>query len=147
MGRGSKLTFLQRRHPDSLQTHEKKHSTELIIQFSSVQFSHSVVSDSLRPHESQHARPPCPSPTPAVDSNSCPLSQWCHPTISSYAMPFSSHLKCFRASGSFPMRQFMASTMCLYRIFGVSLSTKQKTVPCGTVSEGFPSLTLVLPHR
>ena len=60
------------------------------FQFSSVQFSHSVVSDSLRPHESQHARPPCPSPTPRVDSNSCPSSRWCHPAISSSVIPFSS---------------------------------------------------------
>ena len=58
------------------------------IQFSSVQFSLSVVSDSLQPHESQHARPPCPSPTPGVYSNSCPLSQWCHPAISSSVIPF-----------------------------------------------------------
>ena len=56
----------------------------------SVQFSRSVVSDSLRPHESQHARPPCPSPTLGVHSNSCPLSQWCHPAISSSVVPFSS---------------------------------------------------------
>ena len=60
--------------------------------FSSVQFSRSVVSNSLRPHESQHARPPCPSPTPGVHSNSCPLSQWCHPAISSSVVPFSSCL-------------------------------------------------------
>ena len=59
-------------------------------QFSSVQFSRWVVSDSLRPHESQHARPPCPSPTPAVHSDSCPSSQWCQPTISSSVVPFSS---------------------------------------------------------
>ena len=58
--------------------------------FSSVQFSRSVVSDSLRPHESQHARPPCPSPTPGVHSDSCPSSQWCHPAISSSVIPFSS---------------------------------------------------------
>ena len=58
--------------------------------FSSVQFSHSVVSDSLRPHESQHARPPCPSPTPGVHSDSRPSSQWCHPAISSSVVPFSS---------------------------------------------------------
>ena len=58
------------------------------IQFSSVQFSRSVVSDSLRPHESHHARPPCPSPTPGVHSNSCPSSQWCHPAISSSVVPF-----------------------------------------------------------
>ena len=57
--------------------------------FSSVQFSRSVVSDSLWPHEPQHTRPPCPSPTPRVYSNSCPLSQWCHPTISSSVVPFS----------------------------------------------------------
>jgi len=57
------------------------------LQFSSVQFSLSVVSDSLRPHESQHTRPPCPSPTPGVHSNSCPLSRWCHPAISSSVVP------------------------------------------------------------
>ena len=61
-----------------------------LVQFSSVQFSHSVVSDSLRPHELQHARPPCPSPTPGVHSNSCPLSRWCHPAILSFVVPFSS---------------------------------------------------------
>ena len=60
------------------------------LQFSSVQFSHSVMSDSLRPHESQHASPPCPSPTPGVHSDSCPSSQWCHPAISSSVVPFSS---------------------------------------------------------
>ena len=75
----------------------------------SVRFSHSVVSDSLRPHGLQHARPPCPSPTPGVYSNSCPLSWWCHPTISSSVVPFSSCLQSFPASGSFPMSQFFAS--------------------------------------
>ena len=60
------------------------------LQFSSVQFSHSVMSDSLGPHESQHASPPCPSPTPGVHSDSCPSSQWCHPAISSSVVPFSS---------------------------------------------------------
>ena len=73
------------------------------------QFSHSVVSDSLRPHGLQHTRPPCPSPTPGVYSNSCPLSQWCHPTISSSVIPFSSHLQSFPASGSFQMSQLFAS--------------------------------------
>ena len=68
----------------------KSCSILLIIQLSSVQFSHSVMSDSLRPHESQHARPPCPSPTPRVYSNSHPSSQWCHPAISSSVIPFSS---------------------------------------------------------
>ena len=75
----------------------------------SVQFSCSVMSDSLWPHGLQHARLPCPSPTPRACSNSCPLSQWCHPTISSFAVPFSSHLQSFPASGSFPMSQFFAS--------------------------------------
>ena len=70
---------------------------------SSVQFSHSVVSDSFRPHEPQHARPPCPSPTPRVHPNPCPSSRWCHLTISSSAIPFSSYPKAFPALGSFPM--------------------------------------------
>ena len=69
----------------------------------SVQFSCSVVSDSLRPNESQHARPPCPSPTPRGHPNPCPLSRWCHPTISSTVVPFSSCPQSFPASGSFPM--------------------------------------------
>ena len=75
---------------------------------SSVQFSHSVVSDSLRPHESQHARPPCPSPTPGVHSRSRPSSQWCHPAISSSVVPFSSCPQSLPASGSFPMSQLFA---------------------------------------
>ena len=74
-------------------------------QFSSVQFSRSVVSDCLRPHESQHTRPPCPSPTPGVPSDSHPLSQWCHPAISSSVVPFSSCPQSLPASGSFPMSQ------------------------------------------
>ena len=73
--------------------------------FSSVQFSHSVVSDSLWPHESQHAGPPCPSPTPRDYSNSCPSSQWCHPAISSSVIPFSSCPQSLPASGSFPVSQ------------------------------------------
>ena len=73
--------------------------------FSSVQFSCSVVSDSLRPHESQHARPPCPSPTPGVHSNSRPLSQWCHPAILSSVVPFSSYPQSLPASESFPVSQ------------------------------------------
>ena len=73
------------------------------------QFSRSVVSDSLWPHEPQHTRSPCPSPTTRVYSNSCPLSQWCHPTISSSVVPFSSCLQSFPASGSFQMSQFSAS--------------------------------------
>ena len=73
------------------------------------QFSHSVVCDSLQPHGMQHARLPCPSPTPEACSNSCPSSQWCHPTISFSVIPFSSCLPSFPASGSFPMSQFFAS--------------------------------------
>ena len=72
----------------------------------SVQFSRSVMSDSSQPHEPQPARPPCPSPTPGVYTNSCPLSRWCHPTISSSVVPFSSRLQSFPASGSFQMSQF-----------------------------------------
>ena len=77
--------------------------------FSSVQFSHSVVSDSFRPHESQHTRTPCPSPTPGVYLNSSPSSSCCHPTIASSVIPFSSHLQSFPASGSFQMSQLLAS--------------------------------------
>jgi len=76
--------------------------------FSSVQFSHSVMSNSLRPHESQHARPPCPSPTPGVHSNSHPSSQWCHPAISSSVVPFSSCPQSLPVSESFPMSQLFA---------------------------------------
>ena len=76
--------------------------------FSSVQFN-SVVSESLQPHRLQHARLPCPSPTPRACSNSCPLNQWCHLTISSSVAPFSSSLQSFPASGSFPMSQFFTS--------------------------------------
>ena len=75
--------------------------------FSSVQFSHSVMSDSLWPHELQHARPPCPSPSPRVHSNSCPSSQWCHPAISSSVVPFSSCPQSLPASESFPISQLL----------------------------------------
>ena len=79
------------------------------LSLSSVQFSCSVVADSLRPHGLQHARPPCPSSTPRAYSNSCPLSQWCHPTISSSVVPFSSCPQSFPASGSFQMSHLFAS--------------------------------------
>ena len=84
------------------------HRIKVLIIFRpySVQFSRSFVSDSLRPHELQPLRPPCPSPTPGVYSNSCPLSWWCHPTISSSVIPFFSCLQSFPASGSFPVSQF-----------------------------------------
>ena len=86
----------------------------------SVQFSFSVVSDSLWPHELQHIRLPCPSPTPRACSISCPSSQWCHQTISSSVIPFSSRLQSFPASTSFPMSQFFASDG---QRIGVSTST------------------------
>ena len=78
------------------------------VQFSSVHFSHSVVSESLQPHESQHARPPCPSPTPGVHSNSRPSSLWCHSAISSSVIPFSACPQSFPASESFAMSQLFA---------------------------------------
>ena len=79
------------------------------IQFSSVQFSLSVMYDSLWPYGMQHTRPPCPLPTPGIYPNSCPLSWWCYPTISSSVIPFSSHPKSFPAPGSFQMSQLFAS--------------------------------------
>ena len=88
---------------------EKHTCTPGLIQFSSVHFSRSVVSNSLRPHESQYTRPPCPSATPGVYTNSCPLSQWCHLTISSPVIPFLSCLQSFPTSGSFQMSQLFTS--------------------------------------
>ena len=87
---------------------------------SSVQFSRSVMSDSLRPHEPQHIRPPCPSPTPGVHPNPCPLSRWCHPAISLSVVPFSSWPQSFPASGSFQMSQLFTSGG---QSIGVSAST------------------------
>ena len=81
----------------------------IISYISSVHFSHSIVSDSLWPLGLQYVRPPCPSPIPGLYSNSCPLSLWCHPTLSSSVVPFSSHLQSFLASGSLQMRQLFAS--------------------------------------
>ena len=83
-------------------------SFKINMDISSIRFSLSVVSDSLRPHGLQHARPPCPSPTPGVHSNSRPLSQWCHPAISSSVVPFCC-IQSFPSSGSFQMSQFFAS--------------------------------------
>ena len=94
--------------------------TTLSVYSSSVQFSPSVLSDSLRPHESQHTRPPCPSPTPGVHSDSCPSSRWCHPAISSSVIPFSSCPQSFPASGSFQMSQLFTSGD---QSIGVSAST------------------------
>ena len=81
---------------------------DLVEKRASVQFTRSVVSDSLRPHELQHARPHCPSPTPGVHSNSCPSSRWCHPAISFSVVPFSSCPQSLPASESFPMSQLFA---------------------------------------
>ena len=93
----------ERRHLISLDT------TGLLSQIiSSIHLSRSAGSDSLRPHGPKHARPPCPSPTPGVHPNSCPLSQWCHPTISSSIVPFSSCPQSLPASGSFQMNQLFA---------------------------------------
>ena len=85
-----------------------KSKQDSLNDLNSVQFSCSVVSDSLWPQESQHVRPPCPSPTPRVYSNSCPLSSWCHPAISSSVFPFSSCSQSLLASGSFPVSQLFA---------------------------------------
>ena len=109
------------------QGHRSQQATEsqghIESDMTSVQFSHSVMSDSLWPHGLQHSRPPCPSSTPRVYSNSCPLSQWCHPIISSSVTPFSSHLQSFPASGSFPMSQLFASSG---QSIGHNLVTKNK---------------------
>ena len=86
------------------------------------QFSHSVVSDSLQSHGLQHTRSPCPSPTPRVYSNSCALNRWYYPVISSSVVPFSSHLRSFPASGSFPMRQHFAWGGQKYWSFSFSIS-------------------------
>ena len=92
----------------------------LNIEMEIVQFSHSVVSNSLQPQELQYTRPPCPSPTPGVHPNPCPSSQWCHPTISSSVVPFSSCPQSIPASGAFPMSQLFASSG---QSIGVSSST------------------------
>ena len=104
----------------SIVSTKKQLLNELNEWLSSIQFSCSVVSDSMRRYEPQHARPPCPSPTAGVYPNPCPLSQWCHPTISSSVIPFSSCPQSFPASGSFQMSQLLASGG---RSIGVSAST------------------------
>ena len=98
----------------------KNMNEEIVFPSINVQFSHSVMSDSLQPYERQHTRPPCPSPTPGVHSNPHPLSRWCHPTISSSVIPFSSCPQSFPASGSFQMSQLFASSS---QSIGVSAST------------------------
>ena len=109
-----------------LYAHEHLHlevhfgSRNLLCFISSVQFSPSVVSDSLQPHEPQHTRPPCLSPTPRVYPNPCPSSRWCHPAISTFVIPFSSSPQSFPASGSFLMSQLFSSSG---QSIGVSAST------------------------
>ena len=98
--------FLESRNSSDSLKHTYTHKSTR--RSGSVQFSCSVVSNSLRPHELQHARPPCPSPTPRVHSDSCPSSQWCHPAISSSVVPFSSYPQSLPASESFPMSQLFA---------------------------------------
>ena len=100
--------YMQNKEPQLITIHSSCHIQKLTLKIPSVQFSHSVVSHSLQPHESQHARPPCPSPSPRVHSNSCPSSWWCHPAISSSVVPFSSCPQSLPASGSFPMSQLLA---------------------------------------
>ena len=97
-------------------------SWTLLVQYSSVQFIHSVVSDYLQPHGLQHTRLPCPSPSPRACPSSCPLSQWCHSTISSSVIPFSSCPQSLPASGSFLMSQLSTSTWPKYWCFSFSIS-------------------------
>ena len=95
--------------------------------FGSFRFSCSVVSDSLRPHEPQHARPPCPSPIPGVYSDSCPSSRWCHPAVSSSVVPFSSCSQFLPASGSFPMSQLFT-----WGGRGIGVSASASVLPMNT---------------
>ena len=104
-----------------------KYSGRLYNTFSSVQFSYSVVSNSLRPHEPQHARPPCPSSTPGVYSDSCPSSWWCHPAISSSVVPFSSCPQSFPASGTFPISQLF-----VWGGQSTGVSTSESVLPMNT---------------
>ena len=113
------------------------HSFRWYFLRTSVQFSHSVMSNSLQPYGLQHVRLPCPSPTPGVYSNSCPLSWWCHPPISSSVILISSHLQSFPASGSFPMSQFFPSGD---QSIGISASTSVLPV---NIQDWFPLGLLV----
>ena len=115
----------------------------LAIQIRSDQISRSVVSDSLWPHESQHARPPCLSPTPGVHPNSCALSQWCHPAISSCVIPFSSCPQSFPASGSFPMSLLFASGGQ-----SIEASSSASVLPMMNIQDWFPlGLTVWFPCK
>ena len=108
---------------------------------SSIQFSRSVVSDSLWPHELQHVRPPCPSPSPGVHSDSCPSSRWCYPVISSSAVPFSSCPQFLPASESFPMSQLFAWGGQSTGVFSFSIiSSKEHPGPISLEWTGWISL-------
>ena len=109
---------------DAIQPSHPLLTTDITEPFSSAQFSRSVVSDFLQPHESQHARPPCPSPTAGVYSNSCPSSQWCHPAISSSVVHFSSCPQSLPASGSSPTSQLF-----LYQAYKYKYSYKYQCNP------------------
>ena len=113
-------SWLSGKYPPANCSHEQSHFWEQ-LKYYSVQFSHSVMSNSLWPNESQHTRPPCPSPTPGVYSNPCPSSQWCHPAISSSVIPFSSCPQSLPASGSF-------TPLCMrwpkYWSFSINLSSE-----------------------
>ena len=112
--------------------HGRSHWTTFQISYCKLLYSCSVMSNSLRPHGLQHARPPCPLLCPRVCSNSCPLNQWCHPTILSSVIPFSSCLQSFPASGSFPMNRFFASG-------GQSIGTSvSESVLPMNIQDGFP---------
>ena len=111
----------------------------LCNKFSSVQFSRSVMSDSLRPHESQHTRPPCPSPIPWVHPNSCASSRWCHPAISSSVVPFSSCPQSLPASGSFPMK--LPPNLVAYNDKFSSVSQSCPTL-CDPMSRSMPGLPI-----
>ena len=118
----AKLVFAENKSEHLLLlTREKVTIMFSTLGISSVQFSHSVVSSSLQPHELQHARPPCPSPTPGVHSNSCPLSRWYHQAVSSSVVPFSSCPQSLPASGYFPMSQ-LRMRWPKYWSFSISIS-------------------------
>ena len=105
---GSQIIFLVCHYASLFFITTGSKSPIIFNQISSVQFSHSVTSDFLRSHESEHASPPCPSPTPGVHSDSCQSSRWCHPAISSSVIPFSSCPQSLPASESFPMSQLFS---------------------------------------